>query len=805
MPSRSCSAAGTRPESEPRAPTGPDGPENVDFVMGAEEECLTVLLGPWAKWGVLEVFQRLTARLAEIAPVLPSPNGIFNGYGRLLVDTGMHIELSSAECDSPYVLAQVIERQHRLVGRALEGICQDGNRLVLANNNHSGLLTRRSETWGAHESYLTEVHPEQFAELVLPFLVTRIYAGAGGIPSPSGSFVACVRALRMRLATGGDTTRVRAIHSTAREESLMDCSPRRYRYHLITGDGHRSQFNVALQYGATALALMAIQHCAHELRLLGSLGLPWRGSWPVTMRRLNLLSRRGGALRVHPLVTMTQRIYLAAARCYRASLSRAPDWLDRTLRDWEDTLDALDNSDLSWLSARLDAFAKHALYTQVLAAQGKTWADLAGDRKLLSRLALLDQSYHEFASAASVFERLEQAGLLAHRVGPRMEAGGEPEPFVPETATRARARARFIRENAGRTNLLMEWSAVHDVAVARRRELVHPFAADYGEWTPAPDRHGMDPLRLLDMGQRLSAQIRSLYVRGRPGEALAELHMLEQIMAMTGATDREFVCKHRAWTRTQAGYTDGDEWLDRFHGEDGGGFEAIVDRLAVRTLSLVPARDVEAWIERGLAALASARTAGVPPSVQCVARFQEITGDAWTRTGRVEKARAILEEAARARPVLRDEPRQHSKLLATTGEAYRVLGDAQRARALLREARRLQERHGYLGILADNTYPSLAKLEPTRGRALAWLRKAKALHVDQENVVGRVRVLLLEARIAGPGQASDEARPQIERLVRRRPALSSRRCPFLAGVLTNWPSWVNGGMPAGETERFWRL
>ena len=88
---------------------------------------------------------------------------------------------------------------------------------------------------------------------------------------------------------------------------------------------------------------------------------------------------------------------------------------------------------------------------------GAGWAKLPKLRQLFSELALVDHSYHDFGNPDSVFHRLEAAGALAHRVGPRVEPGQEPEPFVPETTTRARARARFIRSHVGSMKVV-DWS-----------------------------------------------------------------------------------------------------------------------------------------------------------------------------------------------------------------------------------------------------------------------------------------------------------------------------------------------------------
>jgi hypothetical protein len=103
---------------------------------------------------------------------------------------------------------------------------------------------------------------------------------------------------------------------------------------------------------------------------------------------------------------------------------------------------------------------------------------------LLDRLALLDQDYHAFSGRATLFERLEESGLLQHRTAPKIEPGSEPEPFVPVVATRAKARARFIHANPGNVGLLMDWAGVLDRSSNRCRRLDDPFATEFGPWVP---------------------------------------------------------------------------------------------------------------------------------------------------------------------------------------------------------------------------------------------------------------------------------------------------------------------------------
>jgi hypothetical protein len=477
---------------------------NADFLMSTELECLSCT--PDAPDHVALAMEQLLQTMAELVPTLPGPGGIFNGYGRAYVDSG-HIELSMTECHSPYVLPLVVERQQAVVGRARERLAARGVNLLLANNNHSGLLQRGCAVWGAHENYLVEQHPTQFTELILPFLVTRLYGGAGGIEFPSGNYLAAVRPICMELHTGGSTTYSRAIHSTCRDEHHMGQAPTRFRYHLILGDGHRSQFNLALQFGATALALKAVFHDrALRQELAGSPAFR-SGNWVELLQRFNLLQQAGGELRIDPIVIETQQVYLNAATRYVESLEAVPSWAPETLRDWEATLRAWERLDRAWLAARLDTFAKYEFYASVLQEQGMRWSDLPGRAPLFAELALLDHSYHNFCDRQSVFSLLEQEGLLNHRVGPRIAPGEEVDPYVPESASRARARARFIREHSGDSRYLMDWSHVYDQVDHRVASLDHPFAQEFDDWS--------SPVHRSDAGSPLLATLGGLRSRLR--------------------------------------------------------------------------------------------------------------------------------------------------------------------------------------------------------------------------------------------------------------------------------------------------
>jgi hypothetical protein len=137
------------------------------FVMSTEIECLTVLPRGTGQ----PAMARLLELMHGLAPTLPGSSGIFNAYGRVYIDCG-HLEMALCECASPYLLPQILERQQGLVARAVSQLSDEGHTFMLANNNHSGLLQPGCPIWGAHENHMTELHPCQFGDRILPGALT---------------------------------------------------------------------------------------------------------------------------------------------------------------------------------------------------------------------------------------------------------------------------------------------------------------------------------------------------------------------------------------------------------------------------------------------------------------------------------------------------------------------------------------------------------------------------------------------------------------------------------------------------------
>lgn len=454
------------------------------FLMSTDAECLTAFP---RRSSLAERTADLAALLGEVqllTPCLPGPSGLFTGYGRVYVDGG-HLELAAAECASPYEVPVMLEKLQTLGARAAAKLRDRGVEILLATCTHGGRLLPGTPSWGAHENYLVGTPPERLVDRVLPFLVTRVHAGAGALWAPTGDFLAGARLTALAADTGGGTTDRRALFSTSRQEHHAGGRPGHYRCHLILGDGHRSHFSQLLHLGTTALVLRAVEALPDRVAPIPRrAGADQSRFWLASAREFNLLAKPGRPLRVSPLSVDVQNFYLDLASDFVARLDNPPDWADRLLGDWSETLSRLRDADEDWLARRLDPWIKHRIFSAWLSERGNCWQDVSGRPDLLDGLALLDGDYHTFSDDENLFDRIEDAGLLQHRSSPRIDPGAEAIPFVPRVETRARSRARFILESYMIPGLVMDWSVVEDSGERLRRRLDDPFASSYTPWEP---------------------------------------------------------------------------------------------------------------------------------------------------------------------------------------------------------------------------------------------------------------------------------------------------------------------------------
>jgi hypothetical protein len=118
--------------------------------------------------------------------------------------------------------------------------------------------------------------------------------------------LAGVRSTCLEAVEGGGTTAVRAIQSLAREEHHLGPALGGHRYHLILGDGHRRHFNLALQLGATMLAVKAVTWDWEFCREIAAVCQGYSSDWLKTLNQMNVLAR-GGELVISPNVAVVHQ------------------------------------------------------------------------------------------------------------------------------------------------------------------------------------------------------------------------------------------------------------------------------------------------------------------------------------------------------------------------------------------------------------------------------------------------------------------------------------------------------------------
>lgn len=445
---------------------------------------------------------------------------------------------------------------------------------------------------------------------------------------------------------------------------------------------------------------------------------------------------------------------------------------------------------------------------------GHGWRDVPGNKELCSQLALIDHSYHAFASQPSVFAELERVGVLEHRVGTATPPGCESEPYVPDTITRARPRAQFIKEYSGVGTMMLDWSGVHDLERRRYRELDDPFASEFGPWQgqrAAGDdlayrgiRRLTGELRALnrppahDMLERL-ASVFAAYESGRYHDAREMLDSLEALGAEELPAARQNYLRYRAFVETRRGMLNGTTYLDRLRSREGLDISLATDYMLVARFSgLAPRPDLAAWATRGLALLPSDPAAPFPPAVH-------EHHAAWLLVeGRLAAARDVLEQL-RANATWTGNLRIQGRVLGMLAEIYRQFGEPARALAALDEAEELQRANGYEGDLADFTWLARAKLVPGQRKVRSLLRQARWVQTSMGNPMGSARSLLLGARLLPPRYrfTAERRRQQVLKLAASVPALAE--CRLVRRITARWADWISGAVPSGERDCFWGL
>lgn len=428
------------------------------------------------RWGLLDLHTRdMYFEPAEAGGFL------ING-GRLYIDAvGSHLEYATPECRSLRDVIAYERAGQRLILRILREL-RLHDKVSFYNNSVDHFA---GHTFGCHENY--SVNPESLSwrhalEKLVPFLVTRqIFAGAGRVgghrltttwqtksrhvadtafvdsaygvePDLTVDFQLSQRADHILHTISGRVRFSRALINPKWDQMYeLSRSPR---LHLLFGEANPSEYATFLKLGTTILVLDLLEEqavpsgveLAAPLRALKEISRDPTHKWIV--RREN-----GSTISAIDL----QRCYLQAAQRQLAGRDRETD---EVLREWEETLDALERDPLD-LADRLDWVAKFTMLQLFKDAEGLTWQD--------DTLHSLDLEYHNIDPEQGLYYALPKRRLTSDS---HIERAMEE----PPVDTRAYGRALIVRGLRGRVvgEYMIEWDGVF-VEPKRTLVLADPF------------------------------------------------------------------------------------------------------------------------------------------------------------------------------------------------------------------------------------------------------------------------------------------------------------------------------------------
>jgi hypothetical protein len=209
------------------------------------------------------------------------------------------------------------------------------------------------------------------------------------------------------------------------------------------------------------------------------------------LKATNVLWKANGRLSISRTALAIQRAYCARVEQFIATAPDFPSWCGEAVAHWGQTLSQLEHEPLC-LTDRLDPFIKLALFDAALQAMGRSWSQIAGDRDLYRRLALLDVAYHQVGDDGP-FGQLRCEARLPNRLradpaaGPRQAQGSEAVPHIVELArrlpTRAASRAALIAALCGEgPGIQCNWNGVWRANPAGRYDLDDPTRTDIPPW-----------------------------------------------------------------------------------------------------------------------------------------------------------------------------------------------------------------------------------------------------------------------------------------------------------------------------------
>ncbi len=493
------------------------------MLMGLESELLLGCSSPKNRAKAAALRPALLGHLQRRIPGVPclenhggAPGLMLANGGRIYLDGPCYIESATPEVTTPrQVLAY--QRAHELL--LLEALpdAAAGARLRASEVSLSRIVTDHAETehfCGQHVNILVRRHSiEELVPHLVPYLVTRYYAAAGGLGQRGFSMTQKNRAVRC--VASSDTRENRGIINIKRE-SL--CMPPFERFHLVHGDALMADLGAYLTVGCTALVLRMLDDgvsvgpaMALEKPLQALQQLDDDPSWSRPLRLASGGEASGLAIQEH---------YVKAAERYVRR--GAEPWMMEIVRLWRESWYALKQGSEN-LATRLDPYIKLRFFGQFLATQGMAWNDfnawasilalvdshlpseplpasawsdvlprvpmeLTADRMerhglewndlpraraLWRQMKMLDLRYHDIGTAGLFWQ------IARHTRCPELVPQEEIRRAMshPPAGTRAAARGAAIRQVSGDAAAKANWSEVIAPTVGRM-ELNDPFKTE---------------------------------------------------------------------------------------------------------------------------------------------------------------------------------------------------------------------------------------------------------------------------------------------------------------------------------------
>jgi len=474
---------------------------------------------------VHQFFQAACRKLPHVRDV-GSSSGIFLANGaRFYIDCGMHPEMTTPECTTPWEVVRYIRAGERIMeDLAQEVQSRSPARMEVlcfrCNVDYGGT----GSTWGCHTSFLHRAAPSGLPDQMIPHLISRVvYTGAGGF-NPRVTwpeFCVAPRLLHIERVVSGDSTGNRGIFHTKNETLSTDGYNR---LHILCGENLCSETAMVLMMGATALVVAmaeaGLRPCA-SLQLSAPLdSLHTVAKDPTCRARLRLA--KGGEITA---IEIQRRLLELAER----NLAALPPWAGELCALWRGTLNRLEESPdsmastLDWAikqrlfaahagrrgipfhrfplfngmvaglngalanlplaarSVRLAALSgpaspipeASARCAAALAFNGLTWTDLDNFLALRDELFQLDTRFGQ-AGPRGIFGALERQGVLDHHV-PGVDRIEEAV-AAPPAEGRAHIRGEVIRRLSGQSGAAAGWQGVY-TGDGRVLDLNDPFAA----------------------------------------------------------------------------------------------------------------------------------------------------------------------------------------------------------------------------------------------------------------------------------------------------------------------------------------